>query len=63
VATHQEKPWWELAGQPPPHEAQFEAEEERLRLHRAISFRERLDERERRRAQTSVPPPDSPRAA
>jgi hypothetical protein len=57
MATHEEKPWWELEGKPPPHDAPLEAERERLRRGRVISFRDRLEERERRRARTSIPPP------
>ena len=63
MPTYEEKPWWELEGKPPPHEAQFEAEHERLRQERIRGRRERLDERERRRARTTVPPPGSPPAA
>ena len=57
VATHDEKSWWELQGKPPPHEARFEAEAERLRRDRTRAWRQRFDEREQRRAKTSVPPP------
>jgi len=57
MATYDEKPWWELEGKPPPHEAQFEAEAERLRRERATSWRERLEHRERQRGRSSVPPP------
>lgn len=57
VATYDEKPWWELAGKPPPHDEQFEAEAERLRRERARAHRERLEQREHRRARSSVPPP------
>ena len=57
VATHEEKPWWELEGKPPPHEARFEAEAERLRGERAKAWRERLEERDRQRTRTSLPPP------
>jgi len=60
VATHEEKPWWELEAKLPPHEERFEAERERLRAERARGWRARLDERERRRARTSVPPPETP---
>ena len=61
VATHEEKPWWELEGRPPPHDAQFEAEAERPRQERTRTWRDRADERERRRSRTSVPPPPAPR--
>ena len=59
VATHDEKPWWELEGKPPPYDSRFEAEAERLRQARGRAWRERTDERERRRARTSVPPPSA----
>jgi hypothetical protein len=61
VPTYDEKPWWELEGKPPPHDARFETEAERLRRERARAWRERLDQREQRRARTSVPPPTQPR--
>lgn len=61
VATHEEKPFWELEGKPPPHDTRFETEAERLRRERTRAWRERLEERERRRARTSVPPPPSKR--
>jgi hypothetical protein len=57
VATHDEKPWWELEGKAPPHDEQFEAEAERLRGERAHAYRQRLEQREQRRAHSSVPPP------
>jgi hypothetical protein len=57
VATHEEKPWWELEGKPPPHNARFEAEAERLRQDRARRRVLQLEERERQRARDSVPPP------
>ncbi len=63
MPTYDDKPWWEREGKRPPHEARFEAEAERLRGARALSFAERLAERERRRAARSVPPPEPPRAA
>jgi hypothetical protein len=58
VATYDEKPWWELEGKPPPHQAQFETEAERLRRERARAWREHLEERDHRRQRTSVPPPN-----
>ena len=61
VATHEEKPRWELEGRPTPHDAQFEAEAERLRQERTGTWRERAGEREQRRSRTSVPPPPAPR--
>jgi hypothetical protein len=63
MATHEEKPWWELAGEPPPHEARFDEDRERLRAERARNWRAGVDERERRRARTSVPPPGLPPTA
>ena len=57
----EEKPSWELEGRRPPHDAQFEAEAERLRQERILTWRERADERARRRSRTSVPPPLAPR--
>ena len=57
MASYDEKPWWELEGKPPPHEAQFEAEAERLKRERSEAYSERLQERERRRSRTSIPPP------
>jgi hypothetical protein len=60
MPTHDEKPWWELEGEAPPHDAAFEAEREYRREQRALSWQERLEERDRRRARTSVPPPESP---
>lgn len=55
--VHDEIPWWELKGLPPPHDARYEAERERLRLERARAHRKRLAERDRRRERSSVPPP------
>jgi hypothetical protein len=63
VPTYDDKPQWELEGRPPPHDARFEAEAERLRRERARAWRDRLDQREQRRARTSIPPPGPPRAA
>jgi hypothetical protein len=57
VPTHDELPGWELRGERPPHEAQFEAERERLRRVRAEQAREQRRIVEKRRARTSVPPP------
>ncbi len=57
MPTHDEIPAWELRGEPPPHERQFEIERERLRLLRAENAREEKRRIERRRARTSVPPP------
>jgi hypothetical protein len=63
MPTYEDKPGWELEGRRPPHDEQFEAEAERLRHNRAMSFMDRLAERERRRALTSAPPPTVPPAA
>lgn len=57
MPTHEDKPWWELEGKPPPHDARFEAERERLRAARAQAAAERAQAQDRRRARTSVPPP------
>lgn len=57
MPTHDELPAWELRGERPPHEAQFEAERERLRQLRAARAREDRALTEKRRARTSVPPP------
>lgn len=57
MPTHDELPAWELRGERPPHEAQFEAERERLRLLRIAHARAERALKEKRRARTSVPPP------
>ena len=57
MPTHDELPGWELRGERPPHEAQFEAERERLRQLRVAEARERRQLVEKRRSRTSVPPP------
>jgi len=59
MPTHDELPAWELRGEPPPYEKQFEAERERLRRLRAAQAREERALLEKRRARTSVPPPSS----
>jgi hypothetical protein len=59
MPTHDEKPWWELAGKPPPWDAQFDAEAERLRQLRARAYAERLRRRDDKREAGSVPPPSS----
>ena len=57
MPTHDELPVWELRGERPPHEQQYEAEQERLRRLRAARAREDRALVEKRRARTSVPPP------
>ena len=57
MPTYDELPAWELRGEPPPHEARFEAERERLRRLRAAQWRVERRQIEARRARTSVPPP------
>ena len=57
MPTYDEKPGWELRGERPPFEEQYEREAERLRLERARAWRERKLEENARRARTSVPPP------
>jgi len=63
MAVHEEKPQWELEARPSPHEELFEAERLRLRHQRALAWRARQDERERRRALQTVGPPTWPPAA
>ena len=60
MPTHDEKPWWELEGRPPPWDAHFDDEAERLRQLRAQGYAERLRRCERKRSQASTPPPASP---
>lgn len=57
MPTHDELPSWELRGERPPHEKQFEAEHERLRKLRLAQAREQRALTEKRRARTSIPPP------
>lgn len=57
MPTHDELPAWELRGERPPHEEQFEAERERLRKLRTQRAREERALTEKRRALTSIPPP------
>ena len=57
MPTHDEKPWWELEGSPPPWDAHFDEEAERLRRLRAQDHADRLRRRERKRSPGSVPPP------
>ena len=57
MPTHDEKPAWELRGDRPPWEEQYEREAERLRAERARAWRERKLQDEAKRARTSVPPP------
>lgn len=59
MATPETTPWWELPGRQPTQEG-HEAERERLRAELARAWRARLHERDQRRAQMSVTPPDSP---
>ena len=61
MATHEEKQWWEFEGRPAARDTQFEAEAQGLRQERTRTWRDRADERERRRSRTSVPPPAAPR--
>ena len=61
MPTHDELPAWELRGEPPPYERQFELERERLRQERAAVARAARSALERRRARTSVPPPPTGR--
>jgi hypothetical protein len=61
MPTHDEKPWWELEGRPPPWDAHFDEEAERLRRLRAQDHADRLRRRERKRSPRSVPPPPSRR--
>jgi len=63
MATHDEKPWWELAGKSPPWDAHFDAEAERLRQLRAREYAERLRRRDDKRRASSAPPPPSDRSA
>jgi hypothetical protein len=61
MPTHDETPWWELEGRPPPWDAHFDEEAERLRRLRAQDHADRLRRRERKRSPGSVPPPPSRR--
>ncbi|HEV7461761.1 MAG TPA: hypothetical protein VGN78_14575 [Solirubrobacteraceae bacterium] len=60
MPTHDEKPWWELEDRPPPWDAHFDEEAERLRQLRARDYADRLRRRERKRSPDSVPPPPRP---
>jgi len=51
VATHEEKQWWEFEGRPAARDTQFEAEAQGLRQERTRTWRDRADERERRRVE------------
>ena len=57
MPTHDEKPAWELRGEPPPHQGRFDREAERLRAERARAWREKQARRDDRRSTTSIPPP------
>jgi hypothetical protein len=59
MPTHDEKPWWELEGRPPPWDAHFDDEAERLRQLRAQGYAARLRRREHKRSRGSMPPPAS----
>jgi hypothetical protein len=54
MPTHDEKPWWELEGSPPPWDAHFDAEAERLRRIRAQDHADRLRRRKRKRSPASA---------
>lgn len=59
MPTHDEVPAWEVRGERPPFEEQYEREAERLRFERARAWRERKAQEDARRARNSVPPPPS----
>jgi hypothetical protein len=61
MPTHDDKPWWEVGGRPPPWDAHFDEEAERLRRLRAQGFADHLRRRDRKRSSGSVPPPSSRR--
>ena len=44
MASHDQKPWWERPGTPPPHNEPVEAERERLRSELARAWRWHLDQ-------------------
>ena len=56
MAAHNQKPWWELEGDAPPHNAPVEAERERLRSELARAWRSHLGPRDGAPVQTNVPP-------
>lgn len=57
MPTYDDLPAWELRGEPPPHDAQYERERERLRQLRRTAAREKRAQDLQRRKRTSVPPP------
>lgn len=63
MSRNDENPWPDFEPKPSPHEELFEADRRRLRHERALAWRERLEQRERRSAQNSSPPPGWPPAA
>ena len=61
MPTYDELPGWEMRGEPPPHDHQFEIERERLRQERAARCAEERRLIEKRRARSSVAPPPAKR--